>query len=60
MAGDIKMHTNLLILHMKIELMRKTRVRLAEKHGRTHPLVLAQSRQLGKVIVEFEKLRKAG
>jgi hypothetical protein len=30
---------NLLALRMKVELMRKAMVRLAEKHGRTHPLV---------------------
>jgi hypothetical protein len=51
---------NLLALRMKVELMRKAMVRLAEKHGRTHPLVLAQSRKLDRVIVEFEKLRRAG
>ena len=54
------MHTDLLALHMKIELLRKAMVRLAEKHGCTHPLVLAQSRELDRVIVEFERLRKAG
>lgn len=51
---------DLLALRMKVELMRKAMVRLAEKHGRTHPLVLAQSKNLDKVIVEFEKLRRAG
>jgi hypothetical protein len=54
------MHSKLLALHMKIELLQKAMVRQAEKHGRTHPRVLAYSRKLDKAIVEFEQLRKAG
>lgn len=42
-----------LILRLKIEAMRKRLVRLAEKYGRHHPLVLAASRKLDGLINEY-------
>ena len=48
----------LYILHLRIEMMKKRLVRLAEDRGRTHPLVLALSRRLDGLVVEY--MRKAG
>lgn len=53
------MRAEMLALHMKIELLRKAMVQRAEKHGCTHPLVLAYSKKLDKEHVRFERLRKA-
>lgn len=50
----------LYILHLRIEMMKKRLVRLAEDRGRTHPLVLALSRRLDALIVEYMNMRKAG
>lgn len=41
------------LLYLKIELMRRRLVRLAERHGRHHPLVLAMSRRLDGLINEY-------
>lgn len=51
-----------LLLRMKIAAIRKRLVRLAEKHGRTHPLVIAMSRRLDALIVESMRMemREAG
>ncbi|HHW41284.1 MAG TPA: aspartyl-phosphate phosphatase Spo0E family protein [Syntrophomonadaceae bacterium] len=46
----------LLILHLKIEAMRKRLIHLAEKYGRSHPLVLAASRRLDGLVVEYMRM----
>ena len=48
----------LYILYLRIEMMKKRLVQLAEDRGRTHPLVLAMSRKLDRLIAEY--VRKAG
>lgn len=45
-----------LLLHLKIEFLRRTMVRLAERHGRHHPLVLAMSRRLDGLINEYMRV----
>ena len=42
----------LYILHLRIEMMKKRLVRLAEDRGRTHPMVLAMSRRIDRLMVE--------
>jgi hypothetical protein len=42
----------LYLLHLRIELLKKRLVRLAEDRGRTHPMVLAMSRRIDRLIVE--------
>lgn len=44
------------LLHLKIELMRRRLVRLAEKYGRNHHLVLAMSRRLDGLINEYMRV----
>jgi radical SAM superfamily enzyme YgiQ (UPF0313 family) len=51
----------LYLLHLRIELLKKRLVRLAEDRGRTDPLVIALSRRIDQLMVEYmRKMRKAG
>jgi hypothetical protein len=52
------MHADLLVVHMEIEQMRKAMVRKAEMYGHSHPLVLAYSKRLDKLLVRFEQLKR--
>jgi hypothetical protein len=55
------LYNYLFILHLKIEMMKKKLVRLAEDRGRTDPLVIALSRRIDQLMVEYmRKMRKAG
>jgi hypothetical protein len=51
--------SELLKLHMRIELMKGLLVRMAERYGVNHPHTLAYSRRVDHVIAEFERLRRA-
>ena len=48
----------LYLLYLRIEMLRKRLERITEDKERTHPLVLAMSRKLDGLIVEYK--RKAG
>lgn len=51
----------LYLLHLRIELLKKRLVRLAEARGRADPLVMAMSRRIDQLVVDYmRKMRKAG
>lgn len=49
------METTLFSLHLKIVKSKQRLLELAEQYGRTDPKVLAYSRKLDKLIVEFQR-----
>jgi hypothetical protein len=51
--------SELLRLHMHIELMKGRLVKMAERYGVNHPHTLAYSRRVDHVIADFERLRRA-
>jgi hypothetical protein len=51
--------SELLRLHMHIELMKGRLVKMAERYGVNHPHTLAYSRRVDHVIIDFERLRRA-
>lgn len=44
-------------LNLKKNLLQEKLYKMAELHGRTHPLVLGISRKLDRVIVELQKIQ---
>jgi hypothetical protein len=51
--------TELLKLHMRIELMKGRLVKMAERYGVNHPHTLAYSELVSQAVADFERLRRA-
>jgi hypothetical protein len=49
------MRDNLFPLHLKIAIQRRRLEEMVAKHGKTSPLVIAQSQKLDQLIVQLQK-----